>query len=161
MSGREGNDMVPEELIRMARTYQVLSDLTPEQLRKLLPIAEDQQFVPGEIIFKEGDRSAFLHLIVEGDVALEETAGGGPVRVQTLHAGEAMGWSALSDAGRTHFQARSLTPTSTVAFPGEHLRVACDRNPDMGYALMRHLLDMVTERLDAVRLQLASSTEAP
>jgi CRP-like cAMP-binding protein len=151
--------MVPEELIKMVRTYQVLSDLTPEQLRKLLPIAEDQQFEPGEIIFQEGDRSAFLHLIVAGDVALEETAGGDAVRVQTLHAGEAMGWSALTDGSRTHFQARALTPTSTVAFPGEYLRVACDRNPDMGYALMRNLLDTVTERLDATRLQLVRSVK--
>jgi CRP-like cAMP-binding protein len=147
----------PDEFTSMARTYQVLSELNPEQLRKLLPIAEDQQFEAGQIIFREGDKSSYLHLIVGGDVALEETAGGQAARVQTLHAGEAMGWSALTDAGRTHFQARCLTRVSTVAFPSEHIRKLCDRNPDVGYALMRQLLEMVTERLDATRMQLAKS----
>jgi CRP-like cAMP-binding protein len=143
----------------MARTYQVLSDLNPEQLRKLLPIAEDQQFEAGAVIFREGDRSAYLFLIVSGDVALEETAGARSVQVQILHAGEAMGWSALTDGGHAHFQARALSAVSLVAFPSEHIRHLCDQNPDVGYPLMRHLLELVTERLDAARLQLAKSAQ--
>jgi len=148
--------VVPDQFVEMARAYRILGEINPAQLRKLLPVAEDQQFQTGQIIFREGDRSTHLHLIVAGDVALEETAGGQPLRVQTLHAGEAMGWSALTAESRTHFQARALSPVSTVAFPGETLREACDHNPDMGYALMKQLLALVTERLDATRMQLTA-----
>jgi CRP/FNR family transcriptional regulator, cyclic AMP receptor protein len=148
--------VVPDQFVDMARAYRILSEIGPEQLRKLLPVAQDQQFQPGEVIFRENDQSRYLHLIVSGTVALEEMGGVQPVRVQTLHAGEAMGWSALVADSRTHFQARALSPVSTVAFPGESLRSACDRNPDVGYALMKQLLGLVTERLDATRLQLAA-----
>jgi CRP/FNR family cyclic AMP-dependent transcriptional regulator len=149
--------MIPEEFVALAQSFPVLSELDAPQLRTLQPIAEDLYFEPGQIIFREGERSAYLHLIVAGDVALEETAEGQLIRVQRLHLGEAMGWSALTPAGRTHFQARALSPVSTVAFPGENLRQACDRHPALGYALMKQLLELVSERLDVTRIQLVAS----
>ena len=41
--------VVPEEFVTMAQTYRVLSGLDPQQLRKLLPIAQDRNasFCPG------------------------------------------------------------------------------------------------------------------
>lgn len=146
---------VPEEFITMAKTYQVLSGLEPQQLRKLLPIAQDRSFASGEILFREGDKSSFFHLIVSGTVALEETAGKQPVVVQTLNPGDAVGWSALTEGSLTHFQARALSPLKTVAFPGEKIRTACDLDPAMGYSFLKQLLAVVTERLDAARMQLA------
>jgi CRP/FNR family transcriptional regulator, cyclic AMP receptor protein len=135
------------------RAHRLLSELDPQQLRKLLPLAQEQQFVPGQIVFRSGDKSSSLHLIVSGDVALEEVTGE-PIAVQTLRAGDAMGWSALTGDGRTHFQARAISPLSTVAFPGEQLREACERDPAMGYALMKRLIELVSERMDAMRLKL-------
>src|SRR5271154_2766531 len=129
----------------MAQAYRLLSELDPKQLRKLLPLAEERQFHSGQVIFQEGDKSSFLHLIVSGEVALEMVTAGETARVKTLHAGEAMGWSALTVGCQTHFQARALTPISTVAFPGDRIREACDRDPEMGYALLKRLLDLVTE----------------
>ncbi len=148
--------MIPEEFIEMTRAYRLLSELDPPQLRKLLPLAEEKEYNTGSLIFREGDKSSFLHLIVSGEVALEMMIDGQAVRVQTLQAGEAMGWSALSAESHTHFQARALSPISTVAFPSERIREACDRDPEMGYALMKRLLELVTERLDATRMQLVS-----
>jgi len=153
--------MIPEEFLTMARTYRVLSELDPAQLRKLLPIAQERYYAGGQILFKECDKSSFFHLILSGDVALEETAGNKTVRVQTLHPGDAMGWSALTEEAQTHFQARALTPVTTVAFPAEKIRNACNCDPAMGYAFMKRLLDVVTERLDATRMQLAERNGSP
>ncbi|MGH7490019.1 MAG: Crp/Fnr family transcriptional regulator [bacterium] len=149
--------VIPDPFVEMAQTYRLLSELDPAQLRKLLPLAEEKQFPAGRLIFQEGDTSSFLHLITEGEVALESARGAGDVRVQTLHAGDAMGWSAITADSKTPFQARAVSPVSTIAFSGVRIREACDRDPEMGYALMKRLLDLVTERLDATRLQLARS----
>jgi CRP/FNR family cyclic AMP-dependent transcriptional regulator len=149
--------VIPEEFIEMAHAYRLLSELEPKHLRKLLPLAEDRQFAAGQIIFQEGDRSSSLHLIVSGEVVLEIVVRGQIVRVKTLYAGEAMGWSALTVGCQTHFQARALTPVSTIAFPGDQIREACDRDPEMGYALLKRLLELVTERLDATRMQLVNA----
>jgi CRP-like cAMP-binding protein/hydrogenase maturation factor len=135
--------------------YRLLSELDPQQLKKLIPLAQDYQFTAGEIIFPAGARSLFLHLIVSGDVALEAASGDRIVPVQTLHAGDAMGWSAFTGEGLTHFQARALSPVSTIAFPGDQLRAACDSDPALGYALTKRLMELATERLDAMRLKLA------
>jgi len=134
--------------------YRLLSRLDPDQLRKLIPLAQDKQFAAGQIIFPVGVRSSFLHLIVSGDVGLEAVADDHTVEVQTLHAGDVMGWSAFTGEGLTHFQARALSPVSTVAFLGGELRTSCDRDPALGYALMKRLMELATERLDLVRLKL-------
>jgi CRP-like cAMP-binding protein len=64
-----------------------------------------------------------------------------------------MGWSALTEDGHAQFHARALSPVATICFPSESLREACDRDHEMGYHLMRQLLRVVTERLDAVRAE--------
>lgn len=146
--------MIPPEFQHVARAYRLLGDLEPKHLRKLIPLAEEMQFAPGQIIFKEHDRSSFLYLIVSGEVELEMKAGGATVSIQKLQAGETMGWSVLTEEGETHFQARALTPVSTIAFPSHSIRQACECDPEMGYALMKRLLELVTERLDAARMQI-------
>ena len=145
--------MIPEQFLEMAHAYRLLSELDPCQLRKLLPLAAERQYAKDEIIFREGDKSAYLSLIVSGEVVLEKAKTDGAVPIQTLRPGEAMGWSALTTDGHAQFRARALSPVATIVFPSERLREACDRDPEMGYHLMKQLLQMVTQRLDAVREQ--------
>jgi CRP/FNR family transcriptional regulator, cyclic AMP receptor protein len=159
----QGEEAKPD--LESLRAYRLLSELDPAQLRKLLPLAQEQHFAAGEIVFQAGGKSSFLHVIVSGDVVLEQGVeeqrkGAWPVEIQTLHAGEAMGWSALGSNAVTHFQARALTPLSTVAFPAEQIRAACESDPALGYALMKRLLEIVTERLDAMRMRLAERAKA-
>ena len=152
-----GGPEKPNPGLETSRASRLLSELDPEQLRKLLPLAQNEVFAAGEIIFQAGDRSRSLHLITSGDVALEQVLGDQPIQVQTLRAGEAMGWSALTPGARTHFQARALSRVCTVAFSGEQLREACEQDPAIGYALMKRLIEVVTERLDALRIKLAET----
>jgi hydrogenase maturation factor len=147
---RENPDLDFEDL----RAYSLLRDLDPQHLRKLLPLAQEQHFATGEILFKAGEQSLFLYLIVSGDVALDAGNSIPPTPVQILTAGEATGWSAVTRQDQTRFQAQAMTPVSTVAFEGTPLRVVCESDPVLGYALMKGLLEIVTQRLDAVRAKL-------
>jgi len=140
--------------LEIGGAYRLLSELDPPQLRKLIPLAEDREYASGQIIFPSGVTSSFLHLIVSGDVALEAISQGASDEVQTLHAGDAMGWSAITGESLTHFQARALTPVTTIALPGIQLRAACENDPALGYALMKRLVELAAERLDAMRLKL-------
>lgn len=135
--------------------YRLLSELDPQQLRKLISLAEERQYGAGQIIFPSGVASPFLHVIVSGNVTLEAASGDQSDEVQTLDGGDAMGWSALTGQGLTHFQARALTPVTTIAFPGAQLRAACENDPALGYALMKRLVELASERLDTMRLKLA------
>jgi CRP/FNR family transcriptional regulator, cyclic AMP receptor protein len=143
-----------EELERATEAYPLFADLAPEQLSKLLAIAEDRSFDQGEIIFSEGARSEYLFLIAAGKIALEVVASGQNIVVQTLGPGDTMGWSALTETAKTHFQARALSRVQTIAFEGAKLSMACECDPALGYEMMRRLLALVTERLDHTRMQL-------
>ena len=143
--------MDPQELLEMAETYRMLIGLNPQQVRKIAALAERKQYFTGQIIVREGDQSPYFHLIVSGDVALEHLTPNKAVLVQTLHHTDAMGWSALMDDARAHFQARALSAVSTVAFSGEDLRAACAHDHTLGYLVMKRLLEVVSERLDAAR----------
>lgn len=144
--------------LETAGAYRLLSELEPRQLRTLIPIVEDKQYNPGHIIFPAGVTSSFLHLIVSGDVSLEAVTNGEGIPVQSLHAGDAMGWSAIVGENLTHFQARALTAVSTIAFPGRELQAICEADTALGYALMKRLVELASERLDAMRLKLAGKS---
>jgi CRP/FNR family transcriptional regulator, cyclic AMP receptor protein len=52
-----------------------------------------------------------------------------------------------------HFQARALEPTDALAFDGVALFEACRQDKAFGFALMYRMLGVVSERLQATRLQ--------
>lgn len=126
----------------------------PDHLTRLAAMAAEVHFLPGELIFQEGDHSSFFYLLVEGNVALEVTTPGHPVRVSTLYAGETLGWSSVTGDDRKQFQARALEPVRAIAFDGARLRHACEQDYAFGFAFMRALVDVLSGRLHALREQL-------
>jgi CRP/FNR family transcriptional regulator, cyclic AMP receptor protein len=87
---------------------------------------------------------------------LESTATGKLALLQRLQAGDALGWSSLvGSGGGAHFEARALAPVRALAIDGGQLAAACEADPVFGYFIMKALLGVVTERLDASRMQLA------
>jgi CRP/FNR family cyclic AMP-dependent transcriptional regulator len=150
--------MLLKKIHDMIRAGRLLGGIDPAHLRTLLSLAQEIDFKEGEVIFQEGDKSSYLYLLISGDVALELSTGSGSVRVQTLGPGDAVGWSTLTTGQHAHFSARALSAVSTVALPGDDLLSLCDHNPEIGYVLMRRLLELITDRLDSTRLQLVRHT---
>ena len=150
-----------QEFIELTKDQEVLQAFGPQHLERLAALAREVDFRRDEIIFREGDRHGVFYLILDGSVALEIITARHPVLLQTLHAGDAMGWSALLDAGGTHFEARALTPTRALAFHGARLRETCDQDPAFGYRMMKALLALLTERLDVTRMQLLDMYATP
>jgi CRP/FNR family transcriptional regulator, cyclic AMP receptor protein len=132
-----------------------LRSLPPAYLDILIGCAEEREFRPGEIIFREGDVADRFYLIGRGKVALEShVSPQGSLGVQELGAGEVLGWSWLFPPYISHFQARAVELTGTIAFNGAHLLVACERNHEFGYDLMKRLAQVLIRRLQATQRQL-------
>lgn len=129
-----------------------LHNLDPHYVQKLEALALEAFFVPDQVIFHEGDANGYFYLIVSGSVVLEILGPAGHVEIQTLRAGDAMGWSSLLNTSRKHFQARALTRVTAAALDAAELRRLCEQEPRFGYAIMKRLLEVVTERLYASRL---------
>jgi CRP/FNR family transcriptional regulator, cyclic AMP receptor protein len=149
--------MQTSNLLDVLRQHAFLEGLKPDMIKKLASMAEEVHFQKNEIIFREGDDYCCFFLLLSGVMALEVTSAGRTLRLQTLAAGEELGWSSLLSSNRKYFQARSLDTVRAVSFDGNKLRQACEQDCEFGYEIMRRVLSLVARRLQATRLQLLDS----
>ena len=145
---------LPEGVI----AHPFLKGLSTPHLEILGSCAREVAFGADERLFREGDPANRFYLILEGEVALESDAGErDPVLIQTLGAGEVLGWSWLLPPYYWQFNARAVRPTKAVFFYGTRLREACERDHDLGYELMKRTAAVVIQRLQAARRQLVAA----
>lgn len=152
-----------KDVVETLKEHAFLAGFRPEHIDRLAAMANEVHFDRDQIIFRENDESSFFYLIITGKVALEITALGKTLRIQTLRDGEELGWSSVLVTRGKRFQARALASVHALAFDGARLREACDEDCSFGYALMRRLLSVVAGRLQAFRMQLLDvySPEGP
>jgi CRP-like cAMP-binding protein len=132
-----------------------LQGLKPEHLATLTEFAMPKHFAAGELIFRAGDIANRFYLILNGRVELGSLAKEGPqVPVQTLGAGEVLGWSWLLPPYQWQFDARATEATEAIFFYGTMLRARCEEDPGLGYELMRRAAAVVVQRLQSAREQL-------
>lgn len=112
-------------------------------------------FRAGTRIFSEGGRAGHFWLIREGLVNLDtRLPGRGDVVVESLAAGQVLGWSWMFAPYRWHFGATAATPVLAIGFDAPGIRALCDAEPDLGLALNRRLFEVVVERMQATRMRL-------
>jgi len=117
--------------------------------------ARNVRFDEGQVIFREGEAANEFYLIREGLVSVEANVPHkGPMTVQTVSVGEMLGWSWLIPPHNWRFQARTQTATRALAFDGNCLRTKCEEDHDLGYELLKRFSHVLTERLEATRVQL-------
>ncbi len=129
--------------------------MKPEYLTLLADGAKKVQFKLGELLFREGEPANQFYLIESGKVALEaHEPADGTMLVQTLGAGDVLGWSWLFPPFTWHFQARVIEPTCAITLNGAHLLASAERNREFGYEIMKRVAQVVIQRLQATRKQL-------
>ncbi len=147
--------MTTEKAIRdLIAEHGLFGDLADDDLELIAGCGENVVFEPGQYVFREGDASTHFHLIRDGDVRLEIRAPQGPITIQTLHAGDVLGWSWLVPPHTKRFDARVIAETRAVAMDGVCLRAKCDEDPKLGYELLGRFAQIIGERLQATRLQI-------
>jgi CRP-like cAMP-binding protein len=139
----------------------VLSDhpffkgLDRQKLQFLAGCASDVRFEEGEFLYREGDEANNFFVIREGKVAIEAfSPKRGALTIQTLIAGDVLGWSWLFPPYQAHFGARAIELTQAVCLDRKCLRNKCEQDHDLGYELMKRFSQVMIQRLQATRLQL-------
>lgn len=117
--------------------------------------ASHVHFKPGQNILREGEDADRFYLIGEGKVTLDLfVPGRGRVTVQTIAAGEVLGWSWLFPPYHWHFDAHALEETSGVVIDALALRSMYETDHELGYELMKRFACLIMQRLHATRLQM-------
>jgi CRP/FNR family cyclic AMP-dependent transcriptional regulator len=132
-----------------------LKGMSTRQLELLVENSMLAEFTTDERILYEGGEANRFYLILQGRVDLEAPVlGGEAMHIQTLGAGDVLGWSWLFPPYLWHFDARVVTPTKAIFFYGTRLRELCEQNHDLGYELMKRVSEIVIRRLQAARREL-------
>lgn len=108
--------------------------------------------------FREGEEADRFYLIREGSVVLEVfNLELGSLPLQTLEAGQVVGWSWLVPPYRWRFDARCVTDVRAFALDGLCLRAKCEADPHLGYELLKRFAMLIDQRLQATRRQLVEA----
>jgi CRP-like cAMP-binding protein len=117
--------------------------------------AQNRVFERDEYLMRDGDPADSFFLIRSGRVVLEtHVPQRGAMAVETIDEGDLLGWSWLVPPYRVHFDARSTGTVHAIHFDAACLREKCDRDPVLGYELMRRFVPVIVERLQATRIQM-------
>jgi len=117
--------------------------------------AKNVHFQEGEVVFREGDPADLFYVVKQGMVAIElMVPQRGFTTLQTVGAGDVLGWSWLLPPYQWRFGARTIEATRALAFDAKCLRGKCEKDHDLGYELLKRFSHVISERLEATRLQL-------
>ncbi len=132
-----------------------LKGLPPALLAELVGCAANVRFDPGTFVFRQGQEANNFYILRDGKVAVEVFAPQrGAITIDTLGAGEVLGWSWLIPPYHWHFDARALESTRAIALDGRCMRTKCESDHELGYELMKRFAQIIEQRLDATRWQL-------
>lgn len=132
-----------------------LAGLSRRHLQILAECAMEVNFNAGEVIFQEGDPANRFYLLRSGKVCLEAPGEIGARVVQTIGAGDVLGWSWLFPPYLWRFDAKVVERTQATFIYGTRLRELCEEDHDLGYEIMKRTAEVVIKRLTAARQKLA------
>ncbi len=156
MSGENKTPSDRAELEAQVAAHPFFIGMSAHYIRLLSDCAMATRFAKDQVIFRAGETANRFYLIDRGKVVLESEpdAGGAPVIIDTISAGDLLGWSWIFPPYIWHFTARALQPTSSVFFYGTILREYCEKDPTLGYELFKRMSEVMMRRLQRARNQL-------
>jgi len=146
---------VTDDIAALVAHHPLLAGLPGHTIDHVALCARNVAFATGELLLSEGEPADTLYLVRRGKVAVEiHGPGRGPLCIETLGPGDAVGWSWLFPPYRWRFDGRALEPVGAMAVDGACLRGKADADPVFGYELMKRVTAVIIERLQATRIRL-------
>ncbi len=147
--------MQTREIAALLAAHPLFRDFDAEALALLAGCAENVAWRAGATILREGAPADSVYVLRRGDVAVEMAAPGrAPLVVETLHAGDVLGWGWLVTPYRHMADARAVSDVGATRLDAACLRRKCDETPALGYRMFKGWLPHLAARMRAQRLQL-------
>src|SRR5438552_17133714 len=148
-------DPKTEPMATRVALHPFLVGMNKRQLALLTDCASAVQFKKGKGIFREGEIANWFCLIETGKVVLESNEQPGEhVIVDTIGAGDLLGWSWMFPPYVWHFTARAVEPTTAIFFYGTILREYCEKDHSLGYELLKRMTAVMNRRMQAARAKM-------
>jgi CRP-like cAMP-binding protein len=132
----------------------VLKGLEAADLDLIAGCARNEVVAAGTVLAHDDEPANRFFVIREGLVALELPTATGALVLETLTAGELVGFSWIFPPYRWVCDVVAVEDTRLVSIDAACLRDKCEAEPVFGYRVMKRFAEVVVGRLNATRLRL-------
>jgi CRP/FNR family transcriptional regulator, cyclic AMP receptor protein len=147
-----------QDIRQRVAAHPFLAGLNNHQLSILADCAAPAAFSAGEMLFRAGDPARGFYLLESGSIAVEGTGeNGATITIDTVKAGEPLGWSWIFEPYVCEYGARAIDATTAIFF--DAVRLAEHRGGDLtlGHELFKRMSQVMVRRLNAARARLLAS----
>ena len=131
------------QLCRMLEKVQLLQDFDGVEIEKLSHYCGAYKAEVGAVIFKEGEKSHFMCLLVDGRVNIFKEN----KQVATVRAGKSMGEMSMVDGYPHSATAISDEDSEFILFTHFQFEHLCEENPSIGLKLYKAISKLMSLRL--------------
>jgi CRP-like cAMP-binding protein len=125
----------------------LFGSLKPLELKIVDGLMHERRYLPGEIVFDEGEEGQALYLVMAGRVCINRAGDGGPQQVAELGPGSFFGDMALIDDAPRNAQARALDACELAVFFRADFLSLMETDAVIGYKISLALARQVGRRL--------------
>ena len=132
------------EKVLLLQAVDIFLDTETEHLAKVAAIAEEVRFTPGTVIFREGEHSDALYVILEGTVSLRKDG----MEKTTAREKETFGMWALLDESPRLVTAVAVTELKALKIERDYLYEVLASHFDIVRGILKCLVRMVRQSLE-------------
>ncbi|MGZ5537181.1 MAG: PGPGW domain-containing protein [Chthoniobacterales bacterium] len=153
--------VVDSKLAERLAAHPFTKGMQPHHIETLSKSAVLKQFEAGEVIFRTGGPATGFYLVETGAVVIEATKHRAkPIAIDTVHAGEPLGWSWLFEPYVWEFDARATEPTTAIFFSRENMWRHHTEDLTLGHELFKRISQVMVRRLHAARRKFVAEGES-
>ena len=137
------SEVKPDRVLSAIKAVPLFRGLSPDDQRRLAPLAVLQDYARGDYLWRAGDPADFLTLIVKGRVKIVSHGEGGDVILEIFEEGEPVGAIAVYNYMPYPASAICMEPVLLLRLPRRDYFELLDRHPDFARAIIRELTKLV------------------
>lgn len=140
------------EILETFNSHPFLARLPARDRMALIVGAQPFRNRAGDFLSVAGTRADAFFLVQSGEVAVcTIQEGHGELLVQKIGPGEVVGWSWAVEPFVWEFTCQAIGDVQGVKFDAYWLRNLCERDHEIGYHVLKHLVQVMGRRLGSMR----------
>jgi CRP/FNR family transcriptional regulator, cyclic AMP receptor protein len=137
-----------DELVQSLRAIPLFKSLTNKDVRSLISIIHNRNYIAGEYIFYQGDPGIGLYLIREGEVLISrESENGEKITLAVFNKGDFFGELALLDSEKRSASAIANSDTKLSVIFKPDLDEFIEKYPKKGIRIVQGIAEITAVRL--------------
>ncbi len=145
------------------KKFEIFAIFSDSQLKELTKITAKNTYKSMAHVYERGERAKHLYVVTKGLVSLRELKPGDQVGIgfEMRERGELFGTACFMKPQEYTLTAFCLEDSELIEVDADKLFDLCEKDPDMGYKLMKKIAQVYFERYKVAKRQIREMVKAP